>query len=441
MTQGLAERVVERASELVALLARPSDDPGELMDSVRAVGELRRLVDGLGVEIAGRIETLWHDESDKPIVRAIGERSPHMVLQAYAGLDAAEAFAWCRVGAALRPEVSLLGEVLPARHEMVANALADGRLRVGAADRILSAVAEIEARTSVAERLEVESFLVNEAPGLTDRQFARLCRSVPAAFEPESLVEREALLRARCGVEFRRRHDGLTQMIVTMDPESEGFITTGLDARTAPRRLPTFSDPDEAPAEADMRPLRQRRLDAMVSILRESLAHDTGRVAGTSVTMHVTVALDALVSGLGTAKIAGVDEPITASAARRLSAVAEIIPVVLGSESEPLDLGRAVRLATQPQRDALAIRDGGCIWPMCDAPPAWCEVAHVTAWASGGGTDLDNLMLMCAFHHRCFDNDGWQLHEIAGERCLIPPAWVDSARTPRRAGRAHALAA
>ncbi|HEV7742163.1 MAG TPA: DUF222 domain-containing protein, partial [Pseudolysinimonas sp.] len=288
---------------------------------------------------------------------------------------------------------------------------------------------------------QVEAFLVGEAPVLTDRQFTRLCNSVPFRFEPDSLVEREARLRARCGVEFRQTRDGMRRMIVTMDPEAEGFLTTALDARTGPRRLPTFSDPAVPPADSDLRPLRHRRLEALVAIARQSVANDDGRVAGTSVTMHVTVPLDALITGVGAAKIAGVDEPMTASAARRLAASAEIIPVVLGSDSVPLDMGRAVRLATEPQRNALAIRDGGCIWPTCDAPPGWCEVAHVVPWAHGGGTDLDNLMLLCAFHHRCFDNDDWQLQTRDGERYLIPPAWVDSARTPRRAGRPHELAA
>ena len=435
-----AQALAARASDLVALLEQPSDDPRVLVDVVRALGEIRRLSDGVGVEFAGRIQELWHHESDKPIIRALGERSPQMVLQAYAGLDAAEAFAWCGVGAALRPEVSLLGEVLPARHEVVRAALADGRLRVGGAERILAVIAEIEPNSTFEQREAVEAFLVGEAPMMTDRQFARVCHAIPLKFEPESLVEREALLRARCGVDFRRRRDGTPQMIVTYDPESEGFVKTAIDAITSPRRL-AFSDLAEPDAEADTRPLRQRRLDALVSIARQSLGNDQGRVAGTSVTMRVTVGLDALVSGLGTAKIDGVDEPISASAARRLAAGAEIIPVVLGSESEPIDLGRAVRLATEPQRNALAVRDGGCVWPTCDTPPAWCEVAHIIAWAVGGSTDLDNMMLLCPFHHRCFDNDEWELQRIAGERYLIPPAWVDSARTPRRAGRPRELAA
>jgi len=130
-----------------------------------------------------------------------------------------------------------------------------------------------------------------------------------------------------------------------------------------------------------------------------------------------------------------VDERISAATARRLAAQAEIIPVVLGSPSEPLDQGRAVRLFTEAQRRALAVRDGGCVWPGCNAPPGWCEVAHIVAWMLGGMTDLANGVLLCPFHHRRFDHDGWEMRWIDGVLYLIPPAWVDPTRAPRRAGR------
>jgi hypothetical protein len=221
-----------------------------------------------------------------------------------------------------------------------------------------------------------------------------------------------------------------------MHAEAAGFLSTAVDARTAPRRRPSFlEDDDHDTVVADDRTLAHRRLDALISIATESLASDTGSVAGTAVTVCVTMTLESLLSGLGSTQIDGIDEPISARTARRLAANAEIIPVVLGSRSEPLDVGRSCRLYTEPQRRALAVRDGGCIWPGCDAPPGWCEVAHLVPWSRGGPTDLANGALMCAFHHRRFDNDGWQLEREAGTAWLIPPAWVDSARTPRRAGR------
>lgn len=425
-------QIVEQAHELAAILDAPSHDVQKLADAMGRVGALRRLVDGVGVDLAGQFEALA--QRDPEGVRALGERSPVMVVRSYVGLDITEAFAWCRVGEAIQPQSNLQGEVLPARHEALVDAMGTGAMRVLGAAQVLETLDEIAPYSSPAERVEVERFLVDTAPELTDRQFTRVCRSMLSRFNPDGAAPREEELRDKRGLVKRRTREGLAQWVLTLDPESEGFLSTGVDARTAPRRLPTFSDPTQPIPDGDDRTLRQRQLDALVSIARESLAHDTGRLAGTAVTVSVSVTLDALRTGLGTAKIAGVDEPISAATARRLAADAAIIPVVLGSESEPLDMGRAVRLATEPQRRALEIRDQGCIWWSCTAPPGWCEVAHIEPWASGGATDLDNMMLLCAFHHRCFDNDGWRLEARDGERYLIPPPWVDPAQTPRRAG-------
>ena len=243
-------------------------------------------------------------------------------------------------------------------------------------------------------------------------------------------------------MQVSRLPDGMLRWIVTMDPESAGFLTPALDARTAPRREPRFGMDADAGAGAgdgagpvlpdDGRTLPQRRLDALVGLAREALRADDGSVAGIDVTMLVTIPLEALRSGTGAAWIDGVNAPICAGTARRLAATADIIPVVLGGGSEPLDLGRSARLFSRAQRRALSIRDGGCLWPGCSAPPGWCEVAHVEPWARGGPTDLDNAMLLCPFHHRRFDLDGWGLDVRGGSRWLIPPASVDAWRTPRR---------
>jgi 5-methylcytosine-specific restriction protein A len=439
-----ATALAASAVRLAELLRDPAPSDAVLIEAVTLTGELRRRIDGIGVELAGRVAELSDPGREQRLCRALAERSPEAVLQAYAGLDAMEARAWVTVGEALRPRTTLQGEVLPARHERMQAALASGRLRVATAASMLRVFEHIAPYASPTDHDRVEQILIDAAPQVSDRGFARLCAETEARFVPDQLEERDAMLRRRAGVVFRATRDGRRQMIVDLHPELEGFCQAALDARTAPRRQPTFLDlgdggPDAdsgvdavATAGEDRRLLSQRRADALLSIMRESLGADAGRVAGRSVTMYVTVPLEALRTGLGQAKIAGVDEPIPASVARRLAADAEIIPCVLGGESQPLDMGRSVRLATEGQRAALAIRDGGCIWPRCEAPPGWCEVAHITPWAEGGGTDLDNLMLLCAFHHRCFDNDGWGLETIDGARHLVPPAWVDSARTPRR---------
>jgi 5-methylcytosine-specific restriction protein A len=69
-------------------------------------------------------------------------------------------------------------------------------------------------------------------------------------------------------------------------------------------------------------------------------------------------------------------------------------------------------------------------------------VHHIRWWERDRGpTDLDNGVLLCTgCHHRIHD-DGWEIRvDGAGREAtvwLIPPPWIDPARTPRRGGRAR----
>ena len=94
----------------------------------------------------------------------------------------------------------------------------------------------------------------------------------------------------------------------------------------------------------------------------------------------------------------------------RLQAAMALLPPVLGGPpSLPLDVGRATRVVQPAQRSALTVRDGGCVFPGCDRPRAWCEAHHLWHWVHGGPTDLANLALLCRTHHRAVHEGGWRL--------------------------------
>ena len=406
---------------------------------VSLVGDARQLLDALGAELAGQVAVRSPGFTEDSIARQLGEKSAAAAVATLARVEPSEARDWCVAGQAVAPRTSLQGEVLPHRYPYVAPALLSGALSPRIVRSIVEALGAVSVRVSPDELLEVESVLVEHASWLRTRDVDRLCRQVIDRFDPDGVEPREDELRAQSGIKVIRGRDGLITWIMKMHPEAAGFLTTAVDARTAPRREVTFADECTSLANEDERTPAQRRLDALVSIARESLARDHGRLAGTSVTMNVTMTLEGLLSGIGAAYIDGIDEPISAATARRLACDAQIIPIVLGGDSEPLDLGHSQRLFSEPQRRALALRDVGCVWQNCTAPPGWCEVAHLTAWSIGGPTDLRNAALMCPFHHRRFDHDGWDFAWDAGELRLIPPASVDPTRRFRRAG--HGLRA
>ncbi|SMY10747.1 HNH endonuclease signature motif containing protein [Brevibacterium jeotgali] len=86
------------------------------------------------------------------------------------------------------------------------------------------------------------------------------------------------------------------------------------------------------------------------------------------------------------------------------------------------------RFATRSQMAVLAARDQGCTFPDCDAPAEWCEAHHILAYARGGKTEIDNLTLVCPFHHRWFERSGWDSVFRRGLPGWLPPQAVD----PRR---------
>ena len=78
----------------------------------------------------------------------------------------------------------------------------------------------------------------------------------------------------------------------------------------------------------------------------------------------------------------------------------------------PLNLGHEERLATPHQRRANAIRDGGCVFPGCNRPPAWTDQHHVihAGGPADGPTDLGNLASLCRTHHGITHRTGWEMH-------------------------------
>jgi hypothetical protein len=119
----------------------------------------------------------------------------------------------------------------------------------------------------------------------------------------------------------------------------------------------------------------------------------------------------------------GHDDPHSqASLADRLQVAARRLPPILGgAPTQPLEVGRTTRVVQPAQRVALAVRDGGCVFPGCERPLAWCEAHHVWHWLDGGPTDLDNLVLLCRAHHRAVHEDGWRLARGPDGRLTATP--------------------
>jgi hypothetical protein len=124
--------------------------------------------------------------------------------------------------------------------------------------------------------------------------------------------------------------------------------------------------------------------------------------------------------------IEGNTAPISPETIERLICDSGTVEIRFDEHNRPLDLGREQRLFNRAQRRAMAARDGGCMWPGCDRPPAFTEAHHLEHWLRDiGRTDIDQGILLCHAHHMLLHNQRWQIFENSGRFWLRPPATID----------------
>ncbi|MEV4498507.1 DUF222 domain-containing protein [Micromonospora arborensis] len=238
----------------------------------------------------------------------------------------------------------------------------------------------------------------------------------------------DAALRADESRAARDRHltiseqtDGRLRLSGILDTEAAALLRTAIDPLSAP------AAPD------DTRTAGQRRHDALADVCRLALrGGELPDHGGDPTQLVVTATYDGLTRQLGAGAL-DTGLHLTAEAVRRLACDAAVLPAILGSAGQPLDVGRQRRLITGPLRRALVLRDRGCAFPGCDRPPRWCDGHHIQHWADGGNTSLDNAVLLCGHHHRHVHHSDWTVHLANdGHPEFVPPAWLDPEQLPRR---------
>jgi hypothetical protein len=299
-------------------------------------------------------------------------------------------------------------------------------------------------------RALAERLIAEKADLSADRLF-RAARVERDLVDVEGIRARQQELYERGGIRLFPKPDGMWQLTGQLDPESAAILSTALDPFTSPRRGgPRFVDPGEAArAQAivdDPRTTERLALDGLLELVRLGASLDPQKMhpkLRTLVKIVTTVdAAEGLTGDPGSGTGAGFGileangEPVAASVIDRALCEGDSIEIVMTPNGTPLDLGRTARLYSQRQREVLAARDGGCLWPGCDRPPAFTEAHHTRHWKRDRGrTDVGDGCLLCRFHHLQLHNNGWEIErraDTAGESrfWLIPPPGVDRGRTP-----------
>ena len=268
----------------------------------------------------------------------------------------------------------------------VAGALADGRLHVDQARVLVKALDAIPDDVSVEVKLLAERRLVEDAEQFGATDLARLGRRVLDVVAPEigdeqerrALEQAERRAEAVTRLDFKRRGDGSTDIAASVPDATAARLKTYLESFTSPRQRDPVNGVD--PATGVRLPADRQRGHAFCALLERLEPSKLPDHGGLATTVIVTMPLETLQTGLGVASL-GTGEPVAAGDARRLACTAGLVPAVLGTRSEVLDLGRTARLFSPAQRKALALSHPTCRAEDCTVPAPWCEAHHATPWS------------------------------------------------------------
>ncbi|WP_228709218.1 HNH endonuclease signature motif containing protein, partial [Amycolatopsis keratiniphila] len=281
--------------------------------------------------------------------------------------------------------------------------------------------------TSAEDRACAEKILANLAPHAGPRQLSEAEAKLLGWLDPDGNDPKDPEPKdPRREITLERRKDGFWKLTGLLDDETGARTAAALEAHAQPRPVDEFG-------QADLRMKCERMGDAWAELLDLAIAcPDQPGTSGYRTLVNVTVGLEELRSGLGTACLDFVGT-MTAREARLAACDCLMLPVVMSGSGEPLDMGRLRRFVTPGQRRALNLRDGGCAFPGCHRKPKSCHAHHIEHWADGGPTDLRNLVLLCGFHHRLIHHGDWEVRMAAdGLPEFIPPQYRDPLRKPRR---------
>lgn len=301
-----------------------------------------------------------------------------------------------------------------AGHAHVADALASGALRAEQARAIVDAVDALPAAVDADTRERARRTMLSLAVDHDAKDLGQIGKRILDVVAPEVGESHEAAVLAS----EEARADATVELGLVED-DGEGrcrgwFTGPSHMGKMLKRQLLALANParhDEADLKDDngeWKPLRRRLGEAFVEYVERFPADLTPQTAGVNATVVITMTLEQLLSESATALLDD-GSRMSAGQARRLACEAGIIPAVLGTKSQPLDLGRRARFFNRPQRIGLGLRDGGCTAQGCETSASGCHAHHDDPWSRHGLTDVAKGRLLCPRHHRLAHDSRYEM--------------------------------
>jgi hypothetical protein len=440
-----SEAELEQATALLAIVcAAPVErlDDDRLLSRLDTVEHLGRYADALRIATAAEVaERSRHELGTAGLSYRMGQRYPGHLIEQITRVAPAEAGRRMRLGAMVRERAALDGAPLPPLYSYVAAALTCGELGADAAAMITQHLQQAAGRSAPDDLFEAERCLVEQAREDSADLIGIQARLWRDTLDADGAEPRDDELRTRREVTLGRERGGITPLHGQLDQVGAARFRAMIDSYSAPGCSPRFrEDPDDSLPDNDSLPEArtpgQRNYDILLGVITAGMSADPN-IPRSKATIVLTMRADDFSSGTGVAWLSGIQEPISANHAQELSCDAEIRLMRLGDHGEILSLGSTRRLFTPTQRLALTVRDGGCVWPNCGAPPAWCDAHHALPWSRGGPTDVNNGVLLCPAHHHLLHHSDFTLVMRHGIPHLTPPKRLNPTGRQWRVGRSR----
>jgi len=419
-----------------ALLIEAVEDGGlDVLDDVGFVGFLQDLE-----RLRNRTSLIDHRVVRDAETRRLADTwtQPNLagVLVQALRLSHGEATRRVRAAEQVGERIAMTGERLAPLRPALAAAQRDGSASTEQVDVCVRAIASLDHRGFDPADLDAaDELLAGFATTFEPRRLRDLAHQVVDRIDPDGTVPQEKLNDDRRHLAFRKTRDGMYDVEGRLTGTVGAKLQAVLGPLAKPRVEKLTSEDGREVTNEDPRHHGQRTHDALEEVcdrlLRSGTLPDSG---GTPATVIVTITEADLRARRGTGQTSD-GTPLSADAVCGLADQADVVTVVLSPLGAVLDLGRTRRCASPTQTLAMIARDGGCSFPGCSRPPEWCERHHVVAWLDGGRTAVDNLTLLCSYHHHSFAARGWTCLMTAGLPHWIPPRWIDREQRPLRNAR------
>jgi hypothetical protein len=357
-------------------------------------------------------------------------------------LSHGEAASRVRAAAAVGPRTSMLGERLQPLLPSLAAAQRGGAVTTEQVQIVERAMHKLSRPGLNPDAVETaEKLLSSHAPLLGPTDLHRFALQVVDAADPDGPEPiDDQLQQDRRHLDLKPRRDGMWVLQGRLTGTLGAQLNAILDPLARHRSSSIEDEHGNTTQIPDARPSGQRMHDALDEACGRLLkTKDQPVIGGIPASVIITVQLEDLLAKAGLAETND-GTMLTAEQLLRIADEAEIWPTIIDRNNVPLALGRTQRLASRGQTMALIARDAGCSFPGCTHPPSWSDRHHIKDWIDGGNTDLDNLTLVCRYHHTHFLQKGWTC-EMNGDGLpeWIPPWWIDQDQRPQLNARIRRL--